>query len=88
MAPKLHKIFKRQAEGEEYEDEEPPTTLATKVFGKHLHKVKITTPTTTIESEGESHFTSLPLTFSRSSHFAFRAEKVFRVVFLEKKKKG
>lgn len=53
MAPKIHKIFKRQAEDEEYVDEEP-TTIATKIFGKHLHKVKITTPTTTIEAEGES----------------------------------
>lgn len=55
MAPNLHKIFKRQAEEEEYEDEEA-TTLATKVFRKHLHKVKITTPTTTLEAEGESLF--------------------------------
>jgi hypothetical protein len=51
MAPGLHQIFKRQAE--EYEDEEQVTTIATKIFGKHLHKVKITTPGPTTEAEGK-----------------------------------
>lgn len=55
MAPNLHRLFKREAaekveEEIEYEDE-PSTTLATKIFGKHLHKVRITTPTTTTEGD-------------------------------------
>lgn len=55
MAPGLHRLFKREAaekevEEAEYEDE-PATTLATKIFGKHLHKVRITTPSTTTEGE-------------------------------------
>lgn len=63
MAPGIHRLFKREAEAEkeggeevEYEDE-PTTTLATKIFGKHLHKVRITTPTTTTEGgeEGKWH---------------------------------
>lgn len=58
MAPGLHRLFKRAAgdkEEVEYEDEEPiTTTLATKVFGKHLHRVRVTTPTTTTtEDEGK-----------------------------------
>lgn len=72
MAPKIHKIFKRQAEDEEYVDEEP-TTIATKIFGKHLHKVKITTPTTTIEAEGEStsRRTFIFAFFVSLAHFSF-----------------
>lgn len=53
MAPGLKKLFKRQAEVEEEEGEEEATTLATKLFGKHLHKVKVTTPTTTVVTEGK-----------------------------------
>lgn len=59
MAPGLKQLFKRQAEPikpeeEAVEDgEEEQTTLATHIFGKHLHKVRITTPTTTLETEGE-----------------------------------
>lgn len=53
MAPGL-KLFKREAPEEEGEDvESEATTLATHIFGKHLHKVRITTPTTTLEAEGE-----------------------------------
>lgn len=57
MAPSLQRLFKREAVADkageeiEYEDETPPTTLATKIFGKHLHKVRITTITTTTEGE-------------------------------------
>jgi hypothetical protein len=53
MAPGLHRIFKRQAEKieEDYEEEEPKTTIATKIFGKHLHKVRITTTTVSTETE-------------------------------------
>lgn len=53
MAPGLHDIVKRQAE--DYEEEEV-TTLATKIFGKHLHKVKITTPGPTTEAEGKQRW--------------------------------
>lgn len=57
MAPGLKKLFKRQAPEEEGEEgEEEPTTLATHIFGKHLHKVRITTPTTTLETEGKLKF--------------------------------
>jgi len=61
MAPGL-RLFKREAaagaeEEEEIEDEET-TTLATHIFGKHLHKVRITTPTTTTEAEGKFHLSS------------------------------
>jgi hypothetical protein len=49
MAPGL-RLFKRQAEDEEVEED--ATTPETKIFGKHLHKVKITTPTTTLETDG------------------------------------
>lgn len=56
MAPGL-KLFKREADetaAEEAEEvEEEVSTLATHIFGKHLHKVRITTPTTTLETEGE-----------------------------------
>jgi hypothetical protein len=58
MAPGLSmRLFKREApeeeEGEAIEEDEPETTtLATHIFGKHLHKVRITTPTTTLETEG------------------------------------
>jgi synaptotagmin-1 len=73
MAPNLHKIFKRQAEeAEEYEDEEA-TTLATKVFRKHLHKVKITTPTTTLEAEDEE--TEAPTTVSTMKKITRIGEK-------------
>lgn len=56
MAPNLHRLFKREAaqkveEVEYEEEEEPATTLATKIFGKHLHKVRVNTPTTTTEGE-------------------------------------
>lgn len=56
MAPGM-KIFKREAaepveEPEFIEEEEPEqTTLATHIFRK-LHKVRVTTPTTTSEPEG------------------------------------
>lgn len=42
-------VFKREAEVEE-DEEMKATTLGTKIFGKHLHKVHITTTTTTEES--------------------------------------
>lgn len=58
MAPGLKQLFKRQVEEEADEGGEEEgsetTTLATKYFGKHLHKVKITTPTTTLETEGKN----------------------------------
>jgi hypothetical protein len=50
MAPGL-RIVKRQAEEEE-EEEEMETTVATKIFGKHLHKVKVTTSTIGPDTEG------------------------------------
>lgn len=54
MAPGL-KLFKREAPEEEVDEEgdgEPEaTTLPTHIFGKHLHKVRITTPTTTIQGK-------------------------------------
>lgn len=59
MAPGLKQLFKRQAEPvppeeEGVEDVEgEPATIATHIFGKHLHKVRLTTPTTTAETEGE-----------------------------------
>lgn len=60
MAPGLKQLFKRQAEPgkpeeeEEVEEaEEEPTTLATHIFAKHLRKIKTTTPTTTLETEGD-----------------------------------
>lgn len=51
-------VFKREAEAEE--DEERATTLGTKIFGKHLHKVHITTTTTTEENfiDGKTIFSS------------------------------
>lgn len=52
MAPGL-RIVKRQA-GDEEEEEELETTIATKIFGKHLHKVKVTTSTIGPETEGTS----------------------------------
>lgn len=57
MAPGLKRLFKREAAKDEEEvveyDEEPSTTtLATKVFNKHLHRGRITTPTTTTEDDG------------------------------------
>lgn len=58
MAPGLKQLFKRQVaeegEGDEGVEEETSetTTLQTVIFGKHLHKVKITTPTTTLETDG------------------------------------
>lgn len=54
MAPGLHRLFKREAAAgeEEMEEQSAETTLATHIFGKHLHKVRITTPTTTTEGEG------------------------------------
>lgn len=56
MAPGLKKLFKREAEVEEQEEEEEEaTTLATTVFRKHLHKVKVTTPTTTVVTEGKTN---------------------------------
>jgi hypothetical protein len=58
MAPGLHRIFKRQAEKaneEDYEEEEPKTTIATKIFGKHLHKVRVTTTTVSTETEQGTH---------------------------------
>lgn len=49
----MKQLFKRQApEDEGEEGEEQATTPQTHIFGKHLHKVKITTPTTTLETEG------------------------------------
>lgn len=65
MAPNLHRLFKREAaqkveEVEYEEEEEPATTLATKIFGKHLHKVRVSTPTTTTEGEeGKWHLAAL-----------------------------
>lgn len=54
MAPGM-KLFKRQAnEPDEADEVEETTTIHTNIFGKHLHKVKLTTPTTTMETEGES----------------------------------
>ena len=59
MAPGLGRlIVKRQAgtqaEEEEYTDEEQKsTTLGTHIFGKHLHKVRVTTSSTTTEMEGK-----------------------------------
>lgn len=55
MAPGL-RLFKREApeEADPEEGESEVTTLATHIFGKHLHKVRITTPTTTLETEGNS----------------------------------
>lgn len=58
MAPGLKNLFKREAPAEEEvvvveeEIEEEVTTLATHHFGKHLHKVKITTSTTTEANDG------------------------------------
>lgn len=54
MAPGL-KLFKRQAE-EGDEGEEEPTTLSTHIFGKHLHKVRVTTTSATSTTEGEFSF--------------------------------
>lgn len=54
MAPGLERLFKREAPKEEepeYEDE-PTTTIMTKVFNKHLHRARITTPRTTTEDDG------------------------------------
>lgn len=56
MAPGLKKLFKREADVEEEEGEEEATTLATTVFRKHLHKVKVTTATTTVVTEGETNY--------------------------------
>ncbi|CAO1358349.1 unnamed protein product [Diamesa hyperborea] len=59
MAPGLKNLFKREAPAEEEVVEEDVeiieevTTLATTHFGKHLHKVKITTSTTTEANEDE-----------------------------------
>lgn len=55
MAPGL-KLFKREAPAEEEEDGEveETTTMKTHIFGKHLHKVRTTTPTTTAATEGEN----------------------------------
>lgn len=51
MAPGMKDLFKREAPNEDdvpdEEAEEEVTTMATHHFGKHLHKVKITTSTTT-----------------------------------------
>ncbi len=54
MAPNLKRLFKREAEEEDdiAEYDEPSTTLATKVFNKHLHRGRITTPRTTTEESG------------------------------------
>lgn len=56
MAPGLKRLFKREAgkdeEVMEYDEEPSTTTLATKVFNKHLHRARITTPTTTTEDDG------------------------------------
>jgi synaptotagmin-1 len=62
MAPGLKKLFKRQAEPEEEEEveEEQVTTLATTVFRKHLHKVKVTTATTTVVTEDTEEGTDAP----------------------------
>lgn len=53
MAPGLKKLFKREAEEEEEEVEDESTTLATQIFRKHLHKVRVTTATTTLVTEGK-----------------------------------
>lgn len=58
MAPGLGRLLvKREAvtppEDEDYVEEPKQTTLGTHIFGKHLHKVRITTPTTTTEGEGK-----------------------------------
>jgi len=59
MAPGLDRVLVKrqagtQAEEDEYIDEEQKsTTLGTHIFGKHLHKVRITTPSTTTELEGK-----------------------------------
>ncbi|XP_070496414.1 synaptotagmin 1 isoform X1 [Chironomus tepperi] len=58
MAPGLERVLVKrqagtQAEEDYVEEEQKPTTLATHIFGKHLHKVRITTPTTTTELEEE-----------------------------------
>lgn len=57
MAPGLKRLFKRETEKEEepsedYEADDPTTTLATKVFNKHLHRGRITTASTTTEDDG------------------------------------
>lgn len=60
MAPGLERVLVKrqagtQAEEDEYvEDEQKPTTLATHIFGKHLHKVRVTTASTTTELEGNA----------------------------------
>lgn len=63
MAPGLKNLFKREAPAEEEvaeeEVEEEVTTLATHHFGKHLHKVKITTSTTTEAGEGKQIHTNI-----------------------------
>lgn len=56
MAPGM-KLFKREAEpeveiaadGEDGEEGSETTTLTTHIFGKHLHKVRITIPTSSPE---------------------------------------
>lgn len=63
MAPGLKNLFKREAPAEEevieedVEIQEEVTTLGTVHFGKHLHKVKITSSTiatTTLEGKRNS----------------------------------
>lgn len=58
MAPQ---IYKREAPEEEEinEEELEVTTYPTKIFGKHLHKVKLQTTTEPIEEGNLSYYTSL-----------------------------
>ncbi|KAG5675099.1 hypothetical protein PVAND_005031 [Polypedilum vanderplanki] len=53
MAPGLQRLLVKRETAADEDYEEPATTLATHIFGKHLHKVRITTPTTTTEGEEE-----------------------------------
>lgn len=78
MAPGLHRIIKRQAEKVEetdYEeaDDTVTTTLATKIFGKHLHKVRITTTTVAAETEEGTQKAKI----SKTPPFIYRKKKLF-----------
>jgi hypothetical protein len=72
MAPNYRKLFKREAPQEEpaaqedypEEPEQKETTLATQIFGKHLHKVRATTVKSTTEAEGKCNFAKKDLAHS------------------------
>lgn len=64
MAPGLNIFrYKRQAEEEQEEEEEDVTTVGTHIFGHKpkgvLHKGRLTTPSTTVFTEGKTFFLSL-----------------------------